>query len=86
MEQNIKRKKVLSGVVDSDRMDKTIVIKVEIRRKHPLYGKIIRSSQRIKAHDAKNECRIGDTVRVVECRPLSREKCWRLDKILERAK
>lgn len=79
-------KKQMTGIVVSDKMDKTIVVAVEIRKKHPLYQKIVRSTQRVKAHDEKNECRVGDTVRVIECRPLSREKCWRLAEIVERAK
>ena len=76
----------MTGVVASDAMDKTIVVKVEVRQRHPLYNKIVRKSRRIKAHDEKNECKVGDTVRVTECRPLSKEKCWRLTGILERAK
>jgi len=86
MESKKANKRSISGVVVSDAMDKTIVVKVEVRQKHPLYGKIVRKSRRIKAHDERNECKPGDTVRVSECRPLSREKCWRLIGILERAK
>lgn len=87
MEQvkNTNRKKE-TGVVVSDKMDKTIVVLVEVSKLHPLYGKVMRRSRRIKAHDERNECNIGDTVRIVECRPLSRQKCWRLDSIVERAK
>lgn len=79
-------KKVLTGVVVSDKMDKTIVIKVEVNAKHPLYGKIIKRSQRVKAHDERNECNVGDLVKIIECRPLSRDKRWRLSAIVERAK
>jgi len=86
MEAKKVNKRFMSGVVVSDKMDKTIVVKVEVRQKHPLYSKIVRKSRRIKAHDEKNECNVGDSVRVIECRPLSKEKCWRLDGILERAK
>lgn len=87
MEQvkNTNRKKE-TGVVVSDKMDKTIVVMVEVSKMHPLYGKVMRRSRRIKAHDERNECHVGDTVRIVECRPLSRHKCWRLDSIVERAK
>lgn len=79
-------KKVLTGVVVSDKMDKTIVVKVEINTTHPLYGKVLKRSRRLKAHDEKNDCHAGDVVRVVECRPLSKDKCWRLQSIVERAK
>lgn len=86
MEAKKVNKRTMTGVVVSDSMDKTVVVKVEVRQKHPLYSKIVRKSRRIKAHDEKNECKVGDTVRVTECRPLSKEKCWRLTGILERAK
>ncbi len=79
-------KRMIAGVVVSDKMDKSIVVKVEMSKKHPLYGKVMRSSKRIKAHDEKNTCNVGDTVRVIECRPISREKCWRLYEVVERAK
>lgn len=79
-------KKVLTGVVVSDKMDKTIVLKVEINTTHPLYNKVLKRSRRVKAHDEKNDCHVGDVVRVIECRPLSKDKCWRLQSIIERAK
>jgi len=79
-------KKEFVGVVRSDKMDKTVVISVETTTLHPLYKKYVVRSKKVKAHDEKNEAKIGDRVRVVECRPISKEKCWRLDAILERAK
>jgi len=75
----------ISGTVVSDKMDKTITVVVERRFKHPLYKKYVRRSSRLHAHDANNECHIGDTVRLEECRPLSRSKHWRLVEILERS-
>lgn len=80
------RRKVLTGVVVSDKMDKTIVVMVEDRVKHPLYGKVITKSERLKAHDEENTAGIGDRVRVMETRPLSAKKRWRLTEIVERAK
>ena len=77
--------RVLAGTVVSDRMDKTIVVLVRSQKRHPMYQKYIRRSKRVKAHDAGNECRVGDRVRVVESRPLSREKRWRLLEIVERS-
>ena len=79
-------KKEFVGFVQSDKMDKTIVVSVETTTLHKLYKKYVVRSKRLKAHDEKNEAKIGDRVRVVECRPISKEKCWRLDAILERAK
>jgi len=79
-------KKEFVGVVKSDKMAKTIVVSVETTALHPLYKKYVVRSKRVKAHDEKNEAKAGDRVRVVECRPISKEKCWRLDAILERAK
>ena len=70
----------------SNKMDKTIVIKVERKVKHPLYGKFVKKSTKFMAHDEKNECNIGDVVRIMETRPLSKNKCWRLVEIVERAK
>ncbi len=67
-------------------MDKSIVIKVERKVKHPLYGKFVKKSTKFMAHDEKNECNIGDTVRIMETRPLSKNKCWRLVEIVEKAK
>jgi small subunit ribosomal protein S17 len=74
------------GVVVSDKMDKTIVVEVTSVKPHPLYDKIVRQSDRLKAHDEANEAHLGDRVLVRECRPLSKDKCWRLIKVLERAK
>ena len=74
------------GVVVSDKMDKTIVVEIRTRVKHPLYGKIMNRTTRFKAHDENNECGIGDTVRVMETRPLSKDKNWRLVEIVEKAK
>ena len=79
-------KKEFVGVVQSNKMSKTIVVTVETTTLHPLYKKYVIRSKKLKAHDEKNDARIGDRVRVVECRPISKEKCWRLDAILERAK
>jgi small subunit ribosomal protein S17 len=77
--------RTLSGLVVSDRMDKTITVKVERRVKHPVYGKFIRRSTKLHAHDGENECRMGDTVTVVECRPLSKSKTWMLKTIDQRS-
>jgi len=73
------------GVVVSDQMDKTIVVQVSAVKPHAQYGKVVRRTNRLKAHDEENEARVGDTVLVRECRPLSRDKTWRLIKVLERA-
>ena len=79
-------RKTRVGKVVSDKMDKTIVVAVEDRTAHPLYKKIIKRTYKLKAHDENNDCRIGDRVRVMETRPLSKEKRWRLVEILEKAK
>lgn len=79
-------RKTRVGIVVSDKMDKTITIAVKNRVRHPLYGKIMNRTTKIKAHDEKNECGIGDTVRVMETRPLSHDKRWRLVEIIEKAK
>ena len=84
MERNLRKTRV--GKVVSDKMDKTIVVAVVDNVKHPLYGKIIKRTYKLKAHDENNECKIGDTVRVMETRPLSKDKRWRLVEIMERAK
>ena len=73
------------GTVVSDKMDKTIVVKVETRMPHPLYGKIVRRSKKYKAHDEENQCSVGDVVRIMETRPISRTKRWRLTDIVEKA-
>ena len=79
-------RKTRVGRVVSDKMDKTIVVAVEDRVPHPLYKKIIKRTYKLKAHDEKNECGVGDRVRVMETRPLSKEKRWRLVEIIEKAK
>lgn len=80
-----RKKKILTGEVASNKMDKTIVVSYHRRKLHPVYKKYITVSKKIKVHDAQNECRIGDIVRVIEARPLSKEKRWRLLEILEKA-
>ncbi len=80
------RRKVREGLVVSDKMDKTVVVVVEDRVKHPLYGKVLRRNSRLKAHDENNSCGIGDRVLLMETRPLSATKRWRVVEILERAK
>ena len=84
MERNLRKERI--GVVVSNKMDKSIVVLVERKVKHPKYGKFVKKSTRFMAHDEKNECNIGDTVRIMETRPLSKNKCWRLVEIIERAK
>ncbi|REF37331.1 30S ribosomal protein S17 [Thermasporomyces composti] len=79
-------RKTREGLVVSDKMDKTVVVLVEDRVKHPLYGKVMRRTSRLKAHDEANECRVGDRVLVMETRPLSATKRWRIVEILEKAK
>ena len=79
-------RKTRTGVVVSDKMDKTIVVEIRTRVKHPLYGKIMNRTKKFKAHDENNECGIGDTVRIMETRPLSKDKRWRLVEIIEKAK
>jgi small subunit ribosomal protein S17 len=77
--------RTLTGTVVSNRMDKTVAVRVERLIKHPTYGKYVRRTTKLLAHDEKNECREGDTVAIAECRPLSRRKSWRLVRVLERA-
>ena len=84
MERNLRKERI--GVVASNKMDKTIVVVIERRTKHPIYGKFVKKSTRFFAHDEKNECNIGDTVRIMETRPLSKNKHWRPVEIIERAK
>ena len=79
-------RKVRQGVVISNKMDKTIVVAIEDRVKHPLYKKIVKRTYKLKAHDENNECGMGDIVKVMETRPLSKDKRWRLVEIVERAK
>ena len=78
-------KRAFVGVVTSDKMDKTIVVSVSTKKLHPLYKKYVTSVKKCKAHDEANSAHTGDKVRIVECRPLSREKCWRLQEIIEKA-
>jgi small subunit ribosomal protein S17 len=80
------QRKERTGLVVSNKMDKSIVVEVQRRVKHIKYGKFVKRSSRFMAHDEKNECNPGDTVRIMETRPLSKNKCWRLVEILERAK
>ena len=84
MERNLR--KTRTGKVVSNKMDKTIVVAVLDNVKHPLYGKIVKRTYKLKAHDENNECNIGDTVKVMEKRPLSKDKRWRLVEIIEKAK
>ena len=79
-------RKVRQGVVVSNKMDKTIVVAIEDHVKHPLYNKIVKRTYKLKAHDENNECKVGDTVKVMETRPLSKDKRWRLVEIMEKAK
>ena len=82
--RNLRKERV--GVVTSNKMDKSIVVTETKRQKHPLYGKFVLRTKKYVAHDDKNDCNIGDTVRIMETRPLSKTKCWRLVEIIERAK
>ena len=84
MERNLRQTR--TGKVVSDKMDKTIVVAIQDNIKHPLYGKIVKRTYKLKAHDENNECQIGDTVKVMETRPLSKDKRWRLVEIVEKAK
>ncbi|MDR1252017.1 MAG: 30S ribosomal protein S17 [Treponema sp.] len=79
-------KKEFVGIVKSNKMDKTIVVAIETLTLHPLYKKYIKRVKRVKAHDETNDAKTGDRVRVIECRPISKEKCWKLAEILDRAK
>ena len=82
-ERNLR--KVMIGTVTSNKMDKTIVVSVETSVKHPIYGKIIKRTYKLKAHDEENQCQIGDKVKVMETRPLSKDKRWRLVEVVEKA-
>ncbi len=84
MERNLRKTRV--GKVVSDKMDKTIVVAIEDHVKHPLYGKIVKKTVKLKAHDENNECGMGDTVKVMETRPLSKDKRWRLVEVIEKAR
>lgn len=86
VQTNKAAKRTFVGVVTSDKMDKTIVVSIDSKRMDQLYKKYVTRTKKCKAHDENNEAHIGDTVRIVECRPLSKDKCWRLEEIIERAK
>jgi small subunit ribosomal protein S17 len=83
-ERNLRKTKL--GIVSGNKMDKTITVKVERKVKHPLYGKFVKKSTKFHAHDEKNECSVGDTVRIMETRPLSKTKRWRLVEVVEKVK
>ena len=82
--RNLRKERI--GLVTSNKMDKSIVVAVERKEKHPIYGKFVKKTSKFMAHDEKNECNVGDTVRIMETRPLSKSKKWRMAEILKRAK
>ncbi|HAP30861.1 MAG: 30S ribosomal protein S17 [Flavobacteriales bacterium] len=82
--RNLRKERI--GVVTSNKMDKSIVVSVVRKEKHPLYGKFVMKTSKFTAHDEKNDCNSGDTVKIMETRPISKNKCWRLVEIIERAK
>jgi small subunit ribosomal protein S17 len=84
LERNLRKTK--TGVVTSSKMDKTVTVAVERKVKHPIYGKFVKKTTKFHAHDEKNECGVGDTVRIMESRPLSKTKRWRLVEVIEKAK
>ena len=84
--ENRNLRKERTGLVVSNKMDKSIVISVERKVKHPMYGKFVKMTSKFMAHDDKNDCNIGDVVRIMETKPMSKNKCWRLVEIIERAK
>jgi small subunit ribosomal protein S17 len=84
MERNLRKERV--GLVVSNKMEKSIVVQIERKVKHPKYGKFVRKTTKLVAHDEQNECGIGDTVKIMETRPISKDKCWRLVEIIEKAK
>lgn len=86
MENRKTNKKVFTGLVVSDKMDKTVVVKITTKVLHPLYKKYVTKSVKYKAHDENNDAKAGDTVRIIECRPMSKEKTWNLQEVIERAK
>ena len=86
MEETRGRRKTRVGKVISDKMDKTIVVAIADNKKHPLYNKVVKTTYKLKAHDEENTCKMGDTVKVAETRPLSKDKRWRLVEVVERAK
>lgn len=79
-------RKERTGIVVSDKMDKSVVVRVERNYTHPTYGRIVRMNKKYIAHDEKNECKVGDKVRIIETRPLSKTKCWRVGEIVEKAR
>jgi large subunit ribosomal protein L14 len=83
-DRNLRKQRI--GVISSDKMDKTVSVLVTRRLKHPMYGKFVKRNKKFLAHDEKNDCNIGDKVRIMEIRPMSRRKCWRVVEIIERAK
>ena len=86
MSDTQKLKRTLEGTVVSDKMDKTVVVSVQRLTPHPLYGRVLRRTNKYKAHDETNDCHQGDRVMITECRPLSRDKSWRVVRVLERAR
>jgi len=84
IKRNLRKER--TGLVVSNKMDKSIVVEIVQKEKHPIYGKFVKKSNKLIAHDEKNDCNIGDKVNIMETRPLSKNKCWRLVKIIERAK
>lgn len=84
MERNLRKERI--GLVVSNKMDRSIVVEIETKKKHPIYGKFVKQTNKFMAHDEKNDCNIGDTVKIMETRPMSKNKRWRLVEIIERAK
>lgn len=84
MERKLRKERI--GVVISNKMEKSVVVEIERKEKHPIYGKFVKKTSRFHAHDEANDCNIGDTVKIMETRPLSKTKCWRVVEIIERAK
>ncbi|MBK6835501.1 MAG: 30S ribosomal protein S17 [Bacteroidetes bacterium] len=84
MERNLRKERI--GTVTSNKMEKSVVVSVERKVKHPKYGKFVKKTTKFVAHDEKNECGVGDTVKIMETRPLSKTKCWRLVEVIEKAK
>ena len=82
--RNLRKERI--GIVTSNKMDKSIVVSVERKEKHPMYGKFVKRTKKFVAHDEEQTCNIGDTVRIMETRPISKRKCWRLVEVMERAK
>lgn len=85
-EESRNRRKLRTGVVSSDKMNKTVVVTINNLVRHPMYGRILKQDKKLKAHDETNDAHIGDTVEIMETRPLSKDKCWRVVRVVERAK